>query len=56
MFVAVLGVLLLGGSGLLFLLYGGASAVAGFICLLAGAGVLFLLWMLLTLIERWVRD
>ena len=56
MFVAVLAMLLLVGSGLLFLLYGGAGALAGFICLLAGAGVLCLLWLLLTLIERWVRD
>ncbi len=56
MFLAVLAMLLLVGSGLLFLLYGGESAVAGIICLVAGAGVLCFLWLLLTLIERWVRD
>jgi hypothetical protein len=56
LFMAVLAVLLLVGSGLIFLLYGGAGAIAGFICLLAGAGTLCLLWLLLTLIEHWVRD
>jgi fatty acid desaturase len=54
--LAVIGVLVVGGGALIGLVYGGWAAATGLICLLAGAAVILFLWLLLTLVERWVSD
>lgn len=48
--------LLLVGSGLIALIYNPGAGILSFGCLLIGVGVIALLWILLTLIERWVGD
>lgn len=52
------GLLVLLGIGgvLVWLLYGGAAAVTAVACLLGGAGILGLLWLILTLLELWVKE
>ncbi|MCX7852406.1 MAG: hypothetical protein N2383_06440 [Caldilineales bacterium] len=52
----VVGTLLIGGGGLIYLIYGRWALVTGLACLLPGAGVILLLWGLLSLIERWVGE
>lgn len=52
----VIGTLLIGGGGLIYLIYGRWALVTGLACLLPGAGVIVLLWGLLSLIERWVGE
>jgi len=49
-------ILLVVGGGLVWLLYGRAAALAATGCLLATAGVVGLLWLILSLMERWVKD
>jgi hypothetical protein len=49
-------VLVVVGGGLVWLLYGVSAAITAVLCLLAAAGVLGLLWLLLTLLERWVKE
>lgn len=44
------------GGGLVWWFYGGTAAVAAVACLLAGAGVFGLLWLILTLLELWVKE
>ena len=44
------------GGGLIWLLYGGSAAVMAVACLLGGAGIFGLLWLILTLLELWVKD
>ena len=44
------------GGGLVWLLYGGSAAVMAVVCLLGGAGIFGLLWLILTLLELWVKD
>lgn len=51
----VIGVLLLGGGGLIYVIYGRWAVVTGFFCLIPGAGLILMLWALLSLIERWVE-
>ncbi len=53
--LAVIGFLIVVGGALIGILYGGWAAATGLICLLAGAGVILFLWLLLTLMERWVN-
>lgn len=48
--------LLLVGSGLIAIIYRPSAGILAFICLLGGVGVIALLWILLSLIERWVSD
>lgn len=54
--IAVILFLLLVGSGLIALIYRPAAGVQAFICLLAGVCIIAMLWILLTLIERWVGE
>jgi hypothetical protein len=54
--IAVVLFLLVVGSGLIAIIYKPGAGVLGFICLLGGVGIIALLWILLTLIERWVGD
>jgi len=54
--IAVVLFLLLVGSGLITLIFSPVAGITGFGCLLLGVGVIGLLWILLTLIERWVGD
>ena len=54
--IAVVLFLLLAGSGLIAIIYRPSAGMLSFICLLGGVGVIALLWILLTLIERWVGD
>ncbi len=51
------GLLILAGMGgvLVWAFYGGAAALTAVVCLLAGAGILGLLWLILTLLELWVK-
>lgn len=49
-------ILLVVGGGLVWLTYGSSAALTTMLCLLAGAGVLALLWLILSLLERWVTD
>lgn len=44
------------GGGLVWLIYGGAAAVTAVACLLGGAGIFGLLWLILTLLELWVKE
>jgi hypothetical protein len=44
------------GGGLVWALYGLSAAVTAVMCLLAAAGVLGLLWLILTLLEAWVKE
>ncbi|OGR28395.1 MAG: hypothetical protein A2139_01285 [Desulfobacca sp. RBG_16_60_12] len=54
--IAVVLFLLLVGSGLIALIYRPAAGVLAFVCLLAGASIIGLLWILLSLIERWLGE
>lgn len=49
-------VLLVVGGGLVWLFYGRAAAFTAVLCLLGAAVVMALLWLILTLLERWVKD
>jgi hypothetical protein len=51
-----LAVLVVIGGGLVWLLYGGAAATTAVACLLGFAAVLGLLWLILSLLERWVKE
>jgi uncharacterized SAM-binding protein YcdF (DUF218 family) len=44
------------GGGLVWLLYGRSAAVTAVVCLLGGAGIFGLLWLVLTLLELWVKE
>lgn len=54
--IAVIAVLVLVGSGLIALIFGPGAGVTGLTCLLFGAGVIVSLYLLLTLIERWLGN
>lgn len=49
-------VLLVVGGGLVWLFYGRTAAFTAVLCLVGSAAVMALLWLILTLLERWVRD
>jgi hypothetical protein len=49
-------ILLVVGGGLVWLIYGPAAAITAVACLLAAAGLFGLLWLILTLLERWVKE
>lgn len=49
-------VLLVVGGGLVWLFYGRTAAFTAVVCLLGAAAVMALLWLILTLLERWVKD
>ena len=54
--VAGLLVLLGVGGGLVWAIYGGSAAVTAVACLLGAAGILGLLWLILSLMELWVKE
>ncbi len=54
--VGGLAVLIVVGGGLVWLLYGGGAALTAVLCLLGAASLMGLLWLLLTLLELWVRE
>jgi hypothetical protein len=49
-------ILLFLGGGLVLLLYGPGAALTAVACILAFAGILGLLWLLLSALEKWVKD
>lgn len=49
-------ILILVGGGLVWLIYGRTEAITAILCLVAVGGVFGLLWLLLSLLERWVKD
>jgi hypothetical protein len=54
--IAVVLFLLIVGTGLIAIIYRPSAGALAFVCLLGGVGIIALLWILLSLIERWVRD
>jgi uncharacterized membrane protein len=48
--------LMIVGGGLVWAIYGRAAALTAIGCLLTVAGLFGLLWLILTLIERWVKE
>ena len=56
LFLLVIGVLVVGGAGLIGLIWGLREALQGLVCLLAGAGLIGGLWLLLSLIQKWVDE
>jgi hypothetical protein len=54
--IAVVLFLLVVGTGLIAIIYRPSAGITAFVCLLGGVGIIALLWILLTLIERWVGD
>jgi hypothetical protein len=54
--IAVVLFLLVVGTSLIAIIYRPSAGILAFICLLAGVAIITLLWVLLTLIERWVGD
>ncbi|MBN1659364.1 MAG: hypothetical protein JXA93_13245 [Anaerolineae bacterium] len=49
-------ILIVIGGALVWLLYGRAAALTAVICLLAMASIVVLLWLILSLLERWVGE
>jgi protein-S-isoprenylcysteine O-methyltransferase Ste14 len=49
-------ILVVVGGGLVWAIYGRAAALTAIGCLLTAAGLFGLLWMILTLLERWVKE
>lgn len=45
----------IGGGALLWLRYGGTTAVIAVAIIITGAGILTLLWLLLSLMEVWAK-
>jgi hypothetical protein len=54
--ILVLLVLFGGGTGLIGLIWGAREAFLGGVCLLGGAGLIGGLWLLLSLIQKWVGE
>lgn len=49
-------ILLVVGGALVWLLYGRVAALTAVSCLLAVAAIIALLWLVLGVLERWVRE
>jgi ABC-type uncharacterized transport system permease subunit len=49
-------ILVVVGGGLVWVIYGRAAAITAMTCLLVVAGFLGLLWLILSLLERWVKE
>lgn len=50
-------IVLLGvGTTLIGLIWGWGAAITGGVCLFAGVALITILWLLLTLIEKWVAE
>jgi membrane protein YdbS with pleckstrin-like domain len=54
--IAIVFMLVLIGSVVIGLIYGWPAVLTGLLCLLPGAGVFLLLWIVLSVIERLIRD
>ncbi len=56
--LVVIGFLLLLGVGgpFVWFLYGSSAAITAIVCILAFGGILGLLWLILTLMELWVKE
>lgn len=54
--VAGLALLIIVGGGLVWLLYGNIAAVSAVACLLVAVGLVGLLWLILSLLEKWVKE
>ncbi len=54
--ILVIFVLVVIGTALIGLIWGVRSAVLGGLCLAAGAALIGGLWLLLSLIQKWVED
>ena len=54
--LAGLVILLLVGGGLVWAIYGLAAAITAVTCLLVVAALFGLLWLILSLLERWVKE
>ena len=52
----VMAVLVIVGTGLIWLLWGAWNALQGFLCLLGGAILIGGLWLLLSLLQKFVED
>jgi hypothetical protein len=52
----VLFVLVVGGGLFIALIYGPEAAAFGLICLFAGAVIIVLLWLVFTLLQKWVGE
>ena len=49
-------ILVIVGGGLVWAIYGRAAALTAIGCLLTVAGLFGLLWLILTLLEQWVKE
>lgn len=49
-------ILVVVGGGLVWLIYGQAAAITAVFCFLAMGGIFGLLWLILALLDRWVRE
>jgi hypothetical protein len=49
-------ILLSVGGGLVWLIYGRTAAITAVACLLGASGVFGLLWIILALLELWVKE
>lgn len=54
--IAVVLMLLIGGSVAIGVVYGWPSVLTGWLCLLPGAGALLLIWLVLHIMEWIVRE
>jgi len=52
----VIFVLVVGGTGLIGLIWGLNAMVLSSVCLISGAALIVGLWLLLTLIQKWVDE
>ena len=53
--IAGLALLSIVGGGLVWLLYGNVAAFSAMACLLVATGLVGLLWLILALLEKWVK-
>ena len=54
--ILVIVVLVVIGTALIGLIWGVRSALLGAMCLAAGAVLISTLWLLLTMIQKWIED
>jgi membrane protein YdbS with pleckstrin-like domain len=51
-----LALLIVVGGGLVWALYGNVAAYSAVACLLVAVGLVGLLWLILVLLEKWVKE
>lgn len=51
-----LALLIVVGGGLVWVLYGNLAAFSAVACLLVAVGLVGLLWLILVLLEKWVKE